>query len=771
MDSRLCSYRTLSWEGSDEMARNTETPVPSPRRKGGTQQSNHSTETVSPVVEAILFLLLSGSVYVLASLLTPWTGLWGKNIASFLISRFSGAVIIPCLFIFFVLASLFFKRSIHRFFYQTAATLLLFATSSFLLGLLQASGTIWKHPLFFPGDFGALLSSFFLKNCGPFGSVLIGFAAVSVSSMLYGLIDPRTVMSGAKTLFVRMANLVPLRQPKPLVREQDAKPDAPQPFLKNPGDAVVEVDDAFGSDRDESAVLVAESKKDSVPLPEDSASSDGAIPEPVFKTADDSASEGPAEVGFPPPLDIFGPSSPPVPSEQSETVLAQGMSIISTLANFGVEAELAETVIGPTVVQFQLQLAPGIKVSRISGLANDLALTLAVPALRVEAPIPGKPFVGVEIPNPKRQGISLRTILESASFQSTEFRLPLPMGVRIDSRALVIGLEELPHLLVAGTTGSGKSVFVNACINGLCACRTPAELRFLLVDPKRVEFSIYEHLPHMLTKPVVSAKKAVQALAWAVREMESRYEMFAAARVRNLETYNEHVLPKDRLPAIVIVVDELADLMFTSPKEVEDYACRLAQMARATGIHLVLATQRPSVNVITGLIKANIPARVAFSLPSQTDSRTIIDTSGAERLLGKGDMLFTSTKYPRPIRLQSPFIDEDKTLALINSLIAVFGEPEYVDIEDQENGNGNGTDASFTDDPLLEEATRIIVETGIASASRLQRQLRVGFTRASRLIDTLEQLGIVGPPEGSKPREILVDEERAFEVLRDAAGE
>ena len=771
MDSLRCSYRILSLEGSDDVARNTETPISSPRRKGGDQRSNHSTDSFSPAVEAILFLLLSGSVYVLASLLTPWTGLWGKNIASFLISRFSGAVVIPCFFVFFVLASLFFKRSIHRFFYQAAATLLLFVTSSFLLGLLQASGTIWKYPLFFPGDFGTLLSTFFLRNCGPFGSVLIGFVAVSVSSMLYGLIDPRTVMSGAKTLFVRMANLVPLSQPKPVVREQDATQEAPQTVMENLEDAAVEVAGSVDSERNESGVSTAGLKQEAICRPEESAAPDGAIPEPVFETADAPAPSGHTEIGFPPLLDIFGPSTPPVPLEQSETALAQGASIISTLANFGVEAELAETVIGPTVIQFQLQLAPGIKVSRLSGLANDLALTLAVPALRVEAPIPGKPFVGVEIPNPKRQGISLRTILESASFQNTEYRLPLPMGVRIDSRAMVIGLEELPHLLVAGTTGSGKSVFVNACINGLCACRTPAELRFLLVDPKRVEFSIYEHLPHMLTKPVVSAKKAVQALAWAVREMESRYEMFAAARVRNLETYNEHVLPKDRLPAIVIVVDELADLMFTSPKEVEDYACRLAQMARATGIHLVLATQRPSVNVITGLIKANIPARVAFSLPSQTDSRTIIDASGAERLLGKGDMLFTSTKHPRPIRLQSPFIDEDKTLALINSLIAAFGEPDYVDIEDQENGNGNGTDASFTDDPLLEEATRIIVETGIASASRLQRQLRVGFTRASRLIDTLEQLGIVGPPEGSKPREILVDEERAFEVLRDAAGE
>ncbi|NLM70601.1 MAG: DNA translocase FtsK [Synergistaceae bacterium] len=469
---------------------------------------------------------------------------------------------------------------------------------------------------------------------------------------------------------------------------------------------------------------------------------------------------------FPPPLDLFGPRQELGAAEDHEVVREQAVSIIATLSDFGVGAEMADIVVGPTVIQFQLQLAPGIKVSKVSGLSNDLAVALTVPTLRVEAPIPGKPYVGVEIPNPKRKGIVLRTILESRAFQESENDLPLAMGMRVDSRTLVVGLEDLPHLLVAGTTGSGKSVFINSCITGLCTHRNPEELRLILIDPKRVELNIYEHLPHVLSKPVVSSKKAVQALAWAVREMENRYELFARSRVRNLKSYNQKVLPKAKLPNIVIVVDELADLMFTAQKDVEDYICRLAQMARATGIHLILATQRPSVNVITGLIKANIPARVAFTLPSQTDSRTIIDVAGAERLLGKGDMLFVSSRYPRPLRLQAPYIEDGKSIEIVEYLENIFGSPEYVDIEAQGPGESTaGGEAVFADDPLLEEAVNIIMDTGIASASRLQRQLRIGFTRAARMVDSMERIGIVGPPDGSKPREILVDEETAKEML------
>ena len=442
----------------------------------------------------------------------------------------------------------------------------------------------------------------------------------------------------------------------------------------------------------------------------------------------------------------------------------QGENIIETLDEFGITAELAETVVGPTVIQYRIQLAPGIKVSRVSSLAKDLAVSLAVPNLRIEAPIPGKTFIGIEVPNPDRKPVNIRTVLDHPSFQEADCDLAIPVGVGVDGRHLTIGLEKMPHLLIAGTTGSGKSVFVTCCIAALACRMKPEELRFLLIDPKRVEMKIFDRLPHNITPPVVESRQAVHALGWTIREMERRYEMFAQARVRNIRTFNARALPLDRLPYIIIVIDELADLMFTSPREVEDYICRLAQMARATGIHLIIATQRPSVNVVTGLIKANIPARVAFELPSQTDSRTVIDISGAEKLLGSGDMLFLTPRLPKPLRIQTPWMDEPVMVHFMDYLSTLFGDPVFFDIDMEDTGETNGVKAHL-DDPLLEDAMNLILQSGIASASRLQRQLRIGFTRAARLIDTLEQVGIVGPQEGSKPRDILVDEEEARQIL------
>ncbi|MCR5336580.1 MAG: DNA translocase FtsK, partial [Synergistes sp.] len=482
----------------------------------------------------------------------------------------------------------------------------------------------------------------------------------------------------------------------------------------------------------------------------------------------DSSGAGHIKQGiFPPPADIFGPPEAVDEEMDEEKAGELGGKIVSTLSQFGIESQLAEILVGPTVIQFRIQLAPGVKVSKVAALSNDIALAMAVSSLRIEAPIPGKPYVGIEIPNPKRRGIPLRTVIEGRAFSETELMLPLPFGVAVNGEPVVVGLEELPHLLVAGTTGSGKSVFVNSCIVGLCSKRTPAELRMILVDPKRVEMAVYDKLPHLLTPPVTDPKKAVQALAWLIREMERRYSAFAKLRVRNLTGYNEKVLPKDRIPHIVVVVDELADLMMTAAKEVEEYICRLAQMARATGIHLMLATQRPSVNIITGLIKANIPARVAFTLPSNADSRTIIDCAGAEKLLGKGDMLFSSTKHPKPIRVQSPWIADQVLADWLRYMTNTFGEPSFIRIEDQGSGSSGGNGGSF-DDELLEEAVETVLSTGIASASGLQRRLRVGFSRASRLIDMMEQLGIVGAADGARPREILVDEDTAKEILEDA---
>jgi S-DNA-T family DNA segregation ATPase FtsK/SpoIIIE len=363
--------------------------------------------------------------------------------------------------------------------------------------------------------------------------------------------------------------------------------------------------------------------------------------------------------------------------------------------------------------------------------------------------------------------------MASEEMRECKALLPLPMGMKVDSRFMVCGLEDMPHLLVAGTTGSGKSVFVNACILGMCSRRTPDELKLILVDPKRVEFAIYEGLPHLLARPVSDPRKAVDALAWAVQEMEDRMESFARAHVRNLASYNAKVLPKDRRPSIVVVVDELADLMYTSGKEVESLIVRLAQKARAAGIHLILATQRPSVDVITGLIKANVPARVAFAVPSQTDSRTIIDTGGADKLLGKGDMLFLSTSTPGPVRLQSPFITEERTLDFVEYIKGAFGEPEYIEFADSGSGgssDGGRSGSGAFDDPKLEEAIRTVMETGITSVSGLQRVLSIGYPKAGRLITAMEQLGILGPqtPNSTKPRDILMDEESAYEALERA---
>ncbi|OON87544.1 DNA translocase FtsK [Pyramidobacter sp. C12-8] len=479
----------------------------------------------------------------------------------------------------------------------------------------------------------------------------------------------------------------------------------------------------------------------------------------------------PIPVGsFPPPLDLLGPHRDIKEVIDDQQAQENGQKVILSLADFGVSAELKRTIIGPTVVQYQIQLAPGIKVSKVMALGNDIAVALGVSSIRVEAPIIGTSYVGIELPNVNRRSVPLRQILESEVFQKTKLKLPLPLGQTVDGRILISGLEDLPHLLIAGTTGSGKSIFVNNCIVSLCYHNTPAELRFIMVDPKRVEMGIYESLPHILAKPIVSATGAVHALAWAVREMERRYDVCYQAKVKDIFSYNSKVLPKDRLPHIVIIVDELADLMMTAQKEVEDCIMSLAQKARASGIHLMLATQRPSVNVLTGTIKANIPARVSFVLPSAIDSKTILDKSGAQNLLGKGDMLFVSTKTPHPLRIQSPFLDEQTNIRVVEYLRNTFGDPEYVDLEEASDEKG-GTSSDFLEDSRLEEAIKIVLSTGVASSSGLQRQMRVGFTRAARMVDTMESMGIVGPQHGGKPREILVDEAEALEILEQLRGE
>ncbi|MDO9507735.1 MAG: DNA translocase FtsK [Thermovirgaceae bacterium] len=691
----------------------------------------------SPFMISAVFALFLLCLYVLATIFLFRTGTAGNVVHSWTLGTLGGSVIVLLFFGTYISLAWLFGLTVPGAWRQSFGTAVLFLCCALFLGLYRLSGMVSAADLLQPGSFGLFLAESLYRNIGPLGAVFAGFAGICIAMGLYGVLSRKTVQFFG-SLFCRFKKPVSAD----LHPKTAAEPDHVQTTREN-----AETDlnrKAVSSGK----ILIPEAIIEDQNTPMEFKRSNSIDP----------------ELHFPVPLEVFGEPDDYSFNLDKNLLARQGESIISTLDEFGISAELAETVIGPTVIQYRIQLAPGIKVSRVSGLANDLAVSLGVPSLRVEAPIPGKTYIGIEIPNPERKPVNLRTVLEHPSFQESDNDLSIPVGVGVDGRHLTIGLEKMPHLLVAGTTGSGKSVFVSCCIAALCSQNRPEDLRLLLIDPKRVEMKMFERLPHNIVPPVVESRQAVHALGWAVREMERRYEMFAQARVRNLKTFNARALPLNRLPYIVIVIDELADLMFTSPREVEDFICRLAQMARATGIHLIIATQRPSVNVVTGLIKANIPARVAFELPSQTDSRTIIDIAGAERLLGSGDMLFLTPRLPKPLRIQSPWIEEIVIQRLMDYLSSLFGDPVFFDIdmhgeEVKENGRVH------LDDSLLEEAMNMILHSGIASASRLQRQLRIGFTRAARLIDTLEQIGIVGPQEGSKPRDILVDEDDARHIL------
>jgi S-DNA-T family DNA segregation ATPase FtsK/SpoIIIE len=441
--------------------------------------------------------------------------------------------------------------------------------------------------------------------------------------------------------------------------------------------------------------------------------------------------------------------------------------IKKTLENFGIEVEMSDVNVGPTVTQYTLRPAEGVKLAHILTLQNDLALALAAHPLRIEAPIPGKSLVGIEVPNQTVSIVKLREILESDEYRKRKNNLFISLGKDVAGTPKLANLGNMPHLLIAGATGSGKSVCVNNIILSLIYENSPDELKFILVDPKRVELSVYNNIPYLLTPVINEPDKTINALRWAVSEMEQRYKLLQAANKRNLESYNSAVIV-NKLPYIVIIIDELADLMQTAAKEVEGAIIRLAQMARAVGIHLVLATQRPSTNVITGLIKANITSRIAFSVASNIDSRTIIDSAGAEKLLGKGDMLFMTAELTHPGRIQGAYVSDEEISAVVDYIKSQGGEPEYDPKIVEKIGHSHGVMGSSSggndyEDDLTMEAKEAVIKAGKASATLLQRRLRVGYARAARLLDILEEMGVVGPGDGAKPREVLVSQEELEE--------
>ena len=462
-------------------------------------------------------------------------------------------------------------------------------------------------------------------------------------------------------------------------------------------------------------------------------------------------------------------------------IKANANIIKRTLLNFGIEVEMDEITIGPTVTRYALKPAEGIKLSRIVGLQNDLALSLAAHPIRIEAPIPGKSLVGIEIPNKSKSIVGLATLLSDDKFQNSSKPLTTALGRNISGKAIFGNLAKMPHILVAGTTGSGKSVTIHSMITSLLYRNGPDDLKLILIDPKCVELTLYNNIPHLLTPVITEAKKTILALKWAAKEMDRRYDILEAESVRDVESYHTNIFGKnkkktttnaegietevsaDRLPYIVIVIDELADIMSSYPRELESAIVRLAQMSRAVGIHLILSTQRPEVNVITGLIKANIPARVALKVSSQIDSRTILDAGGAEKLLGAGDMLYSSGEA-QPERLQSAFISESEVKKVVNYLADAYKDEISAEIT-LTSGSISADKSIFEstledgdtedDDEMYEEARACVIEAGKASTSYLQRKLKLGYARAARLMDVLEERGVIGPGDGAKPREVL----------------
>lgn len=471
-----------------------------------------------------------------------------------------------------------------------------------------------------------------------------------------------------------------------------------------------------------------------------------------------------------PPLTLLKEGDKKAGKGNNRALTETASKLQKTLYNFGVVAKVEHVSVGPAITRYELKPSEGVRVSKIANLADDIALNLAAKTIRIEAPIPGKQAVGIEVPNEESEVVHLRDILDTDTFKNHKSKLAFALGKDVSGEEIVTDIAKMPHVMIAGATGSGKSVCINTLIASIIYKAKPSDVKLIMVDPKIVELSVYNGIPHLMIPVVTDPKKAAGALAWAVQEMENRYTKFAAKGVRDLAGYNDAVEKEDtlgKLPHIVIIIDELADLMMVAKNDVEGAICRLAQKARAAGMHLVIATQRPSVDVITGLIKANIPSRIAFAVSSQIDSRTILDQVGAEKLLGKGDMLFFPTGAPKPVRVQGAFVS-DKEVEKIVDFLKSNGETTYRDDITEYIEKTNCTDKEIDEgimdddetDPLLNEAIQTVIETGQASTSFIQRRFKVGYARAGRIIDQMEERGIISGYQGSKPREVLMTKER-----------
>ena len=481
-----------------------------------------------------------------------------------------------------------------------------------------------------------------------------------------------------------------------------------------------------------------------------------------------------------PPIELLSKQTKRTIQGGAKALTDTATRLQKTLYSFGVSAKVENVSVGPAITRYELKPAEGVRVSKIANLADDIALNLAAETIRIEAPIPGKRAVGIEVPNKEKEAVHLREVLDSREFVENKSKLTVALGKDVAGNIQLADIGKMPHVLIAGSTGSGKSVCINTIITSIIYNAKPSEVKFVMVDPKVVELSVYNGIPHLLIPVVTDPKKAAGALAWAVQEMDERYNKFASKGVRDLKGYNKAIEKENeagKLPQILIIIDELADLMMVAKNDVEDAICRLAQKARAAGMHLVIATQRPSVDVITGLIKANVPSRIAFAVSSQVDSRTILDSVGAEKLLGKGDMLFFPSGAPKPSRVQGAFVSDDEVEKIVD-FIKSNGTANYSEDILETIENGNKTDKELAQekndddtDPLLMEAIQTVVETRQASTSFIQRRFKVGYARAGRIIDQMEERGVISGYQGSKPREVLMSLEKLNELKMGTAPE
>ncbi len=604
------------------------------------------------------------------------------------------------------------------------------------------------------GFLGSFFGFFFYKLFGSIGTYVVVAFAITVSMLIITNLTVKEVFSKAKMMAPQRDNKGNKKPKNESLLTNGALEASPTTTKSNELIKITDYSSQLQGEENDESHEKAKRKKP-VKLNEESVEKETVQIDNQVREKKEQAQRIMYRI---PPMSLLNSPGKKGESNDRKMILKNARLIEETMKNFGIEASVSHINVGPSITCYELSPAPGIKLSRIVSLSDNIALSLASSDIRIEAPIPGKAAVGIEVPNKVKDMVYFKELIQAREFSDIKTDIPLALGKDINGKVVISSIDKMPHLLIAGATGSGKSVCINTIIMSLIFKSSPDDVKLLLIDPKVVELSVYNGIPHLLIPVVTDAKKAAFALNWAVGEMEKRYKTFAKNNVRDIQSYNErHANDSEKLPKIVIVIDELADLMMVAAQEIEDYIARLAQMARAAGMYLIVATQRPSVDVITGTIKANIPSRISFAVSSQVDSRTILDMAGAEKLLGQGDMLFYPSSYSKPVRLQGAFISNNEVEDVV-SFLQEQNETMYDEDVIEVVQNSKNIDMHETD-VLLSEAIRLVVNEGVASISLLQRKLRIGYARAARLIDEMETRGIVGGFEGSKPRKVLISEE------------